>query len=255
MNFNSNSNISASGIRGQINCIVIDDEPPAIQIIEKHIEKVPFLNRIASFDNSVEASIFLQQQAIDLVFMDIQMPELSGVQLVKLLKGKSKVIFTTAYSQYAIEGYENDVVDYLLKPISFERFFQASQKVFEGLQTPISAKLERNSEEYIFVKIQNKYLKIFLYEIIYIESSGNYLNIFMMNDQITVYGSIKDFATKLPDNQFIRVHKSYIIATDFLRSVEGNQIILVHNKNEIKIPLGDVYKSVFYKFLNSKVVN
>jgi DNA-binding LytR/AlgR family response regulator len=238
-----------------INCIVVDDEPPAIEILEKYIEKLPFLNRIASYDNSVEASIALQTQAVDLVFLDIQMPELSGIQLVKLLKGKSKVIFTTAHSQYAIEGYDNNVVDYLLKPISFERFFQACQKVMATMPTPLLQTNERPNEAYIFVKIQNKYVKLFLYEIVYIESMGNYLTVVTLNDKIVLHGSIRDFAAKIPETQFIRVHKSYIIATEYIKSVEGNQILLNYGKSEVKIPLGEVFRGIFYQFLNSKVVN
>jgi two-component system, LytTR family, response regulator len=239
-----------------LNCIVVDDEPPAIEILEKYIEKLPFLNRIASFDNSVEASIALQTQPVDLAFLDIQMPELSGVQLVKLLKGKCKVIFTTAHSQYAIDGYDHNVVDYLLKPIAFERFFQACQKVMETtLITPIAPTIERPNDAYIFVKTQNKYLKIFLYEIVYVESMGNYLTVFTLNEKLVLYGSIKDFAAKIPETQFIRVHKSYIVATEYIKSVEGNQILLGFGKNEVKIPLGEVFRAVFYQFLNSKVVN
>jgi two-component system, LytTR family, response regulator len=238
-----------------LNCIVVDDEPPAIEILEKYIEKLPFLNRIASFDNSVEASIALQKQAVDLVFLDIQMPELSGIQLVKLLRGKCKIIFTTAHSQYAIDGFDNNVVDYLLKPIAFERFFQACQKVMETSPTPLSQINERLNEAYIFVKTQNKYVKLFLYEIVYVESMGNYLTVFTLNDKIVLHGSIRDFAAKIPDTQFIRVHKSYIIATEYIKSVEGNQILLNYGKNEVKIPLGEVFRGVFYQFLNSKVVN
>lgn len=237
-----------------INCIVVDDEPPAIEILEKYIEKLPFLNRIASFDNSVEASIALQTQSLDLVFSDIQMPELSGIQLVKLLKGKCKVIFTTAHSQYAIDGYDNNVVDYLLKPISFERFFQACQKIMATTSVPLSQTNERPNEAYIFVKTQNKYVKLFLYEIVYVESMGNYLTVFTLNDKIVLHSSIRDFAAKIPETQFIRVHKSYIIATEYIKSVEGNQILLNYGKNEVKIPLGEVFRGVFYQFLNSKMV-
>jgi DNA-binding LytR/AlgR family response regulator len=241
-------------------CAIIDDEPPAIEILENYVQKIPFLNHIASFDSAVEAAIALKAKPVDLVFVDIHMPELSGVQLVKLLNGLSKIIFTTAHRQYALEGYDYHIVDYLLKPIAFERFLAAVQKLPQAAALPYPQEsmsaIESKMAETIFVKTQNKIVQIALAEIVYIEGLGNYLTLHCTTERFVVHGAIKDFEERLPAAQFKRVHKSYLIAIDRIKAVEGNQILLSHMPHQpVKIPLGAAYRTAFMRYLQERILN
>jgi two-component system, LytTR family, response regulator len=250
-----------------ITCAIIDDEPPALEILEKYIQRVPFLQHVASFDSSVDAALALKAQAVDLIFLDIHMPELSGLQLVKLLSGHGKIIFTTAHRQYALDAFEYNVLDYLLKPISFERFLAAVHKAQQNIahhEAPIPlsesvpnpvATLESDPEAYIFVKINNKVVKVFLNQILYLEGLGNYVGIHTFGERLVVHCSIKDLAAHLPSEKFMRVHKSYLIAVELIKSVEGNQLFLEGGNIACSVPLGAAYREAFFQYLQRKMVN
>jgi two-component system, LytTR family, response regulator len=250
-----------------ITCTIIDDEPPALEILEKYIQRVPFLQLVASFDSSVDAALALKAKPVDLILLDIHMPELSGLQLVKLLSGHSKIIFTTAHRQYALDGFEYNILDYLLKPISFERFLAAVHKVRQNIaytetnippsesKSSLAATIETDSEAYIFVKINTKVVKVFLNQILYLEGLGNYVGIHTFSERLVVHCSIKDIATHLPSEKFMRVHKSYLIAVELIKSVEGNQLFLEGGNTYCSVPLGAAYREAFYQYLQKKMVN
>lgn len=239
-----------------IRCIIVDDKPLAIDILKDYITKVPFLELTFSSTNPLEALNHVIEGHTDLVFLDIQMPELSGLQFIKIIQGRCKVIFTTAYSEYALEGFENDAVDYLLKPISFERFYKAAQKAQTSIEGPASQKTinittpltPEKEVEFIFVKTEYKLVKINIADIQYIEGMQNYVIIHTLNDKVMSLQSLKKTEEQLPSAQFLRVQKSYIIAINKINSVERNRITI---GKEI-IPLGDVYREAFFKAIKNK---
>jgi DNA-binding LytR/AlgR family response regulator len=239
-----------------INCIIVDDEQHAIEVLDHYVKQTPHLHLVASFTNPIEALKLLGEQKIDLVFLDIQMPELSGIDLIKAIQGKSKVILTTAYSEYALEGYELYVVDYLLKPIRLPRFLAAVQKAVEQL----NAKNETHSQQeiveddYIFVKTESKgkLLKINLADIDFIESMKNYVAIHRGGQKTLVYTSMKDLEERLPKKQFIRVHKSFIIPISRITGIEGNLVRLKNVTAEILI--GENYKAELMEIIRGKMI-
>ena len=223
----------------QINCLVIEDEPLALKKLLHFIDKVEYLRLTKTFDNAVDAIGFLKENAVDLIFLDIQMEGFTGIQFLESIKERPKVIVTTAYDKYAIKGYELDVVDYLLKPFTFERFVQAVEKVFNSLaEKPSSA-----SSEYIFVKTEYRLEKIKVSDILYIEGMNEYLGIVTADKKVMTLQNFKSLEDLLPTNKFLRVHKSYMIAVDKIDSIERNRI-KIHN---ILIPISDTYKKNFYK--------
>ena len=240
-----------------INCIVIDDESHTSKLIESHIEKTPSLSLVKTFRSPIEALSFLQREYIDLIFLDIQMPELTGIEFLKILGGKAKVIITSAYAEYAIEGYEHDVIDYLLKPISFDRFFKAAQKAINTtLPSAPNSTIEGNSD-FILVKTETKgkMVKIDTKDIYYIEGLKNYVSIYTLNDRIIALLNIKDLEQNLPTAHFLRVHKSYIVNIDKISAIESNQIVLkdsVVRKNAI--PLGVTYRRTFYQTFEKHIM-
>jgi two-component system, LytTR family, response regulator len=240
-----------------INCLIIDDEQAAIDVLKIYIKNVPSLNLVAESLGPVEALEIVYTQKIDLIFIDIQMPELSGLDFIKLTKGRSKFILTTAYKQYALEGYEHNVVDYLLKPISFERFLQAIQKV-QDLMTPIISPQETQfsisskSEDYIFIKTDSRMQKVNFTEILYVEGLGNYVTIHTTKGKFVTLLNVKDLEENLPSDIFMRVHRSYIISLGKIEFVEGNQIFL---DKDTSIPLGETYKNQLWAALDSKIIS
>lgn len=222
-----------------LQCIIADDEPIARQIIENYIQEIPNLEVVASCKNAFEVMEVLQTTAIDLLFLDINMPKLSGLSLLKTLQQKPNVIITTAYPEYAIEGFELSVTDYLLKPFSLERFLQAVLKVQQqpSLQTPTVAVINEETSSTIFVKSDKKILKISFDDIHYIEAYGNYIKIFTDTMILTPH-TLSDFLEKLPQ-QFLRIHKSYAINFKHLKLIDGNQIVL---DNTAKLPIGKSYR-------------
>lgn len=238
-----------------INCIIVDDEQHAIDILENYVGQTPTLHLAGTAANPIEALQLISSQKIDLVFLDIHMPELSGIDFIKAINGKAKVILTTAYSEFALESYELDVVDYLLKPIRFPRFLQAVQKVIAELNEHTSHQLSHQTEDdYIFVKTESKgkLLKINLNDVDYIEGMKNYVAIFCNGQKILVYASMKELEERLPQKQFIRVHKSFIIPVTKISGIEGNVLRLKNVTSEIFI--GDSYKTDLMELVKNKII-
>jgi two-component system LytT family response regulator len=238
-----------------ISCIIVDDEQHAIDILEYYVKQTPQLNLLASFLNPIDALQFVSEEKVDLLFLDIHMPEISGLDFIKAIHGKSKVILTTAYSEFALEGYELYVVDYLMKPIRLPRFLAAVQKAGDQLQLKSTAGHESSGEmDYIFVKTEakGKYLKIDLADIDYIESSKNYVVIHRGAQKTMVYTSMKELEDKLPARQFMRVHKSFIVPVSRITGVEGNLLRLKNIQAEIII--GDSYKEPVMEMIRSRMI-
>ncbi len=241
----------------KISCIVIDDEPLAMEKMVGYIEKLPYLNLIATFDNAIEPLDFLKTKKVDLIFLDVQMERLTGIQFLEVLNNKPNVILTTAYSEYAIKGYDLDISDYLLKPISFERFVKAVDKVYEKLQNAlppvhsgqeVMASQASGGEGYIFVKTEFRLEKIMFSDILYIEGMGDYLRIITPTKKIMTLQNFKKMEEMLPSSNFFRVHKSYIVAVDKIENIERNRIKI----QDKLIPVSETYRKTFQDFLSKK---
>ncbi|MEM9672035.1 MAG: LytTR family DNA-binding domain-containing protein [Bacteroidota bacterium] len=220
-----------------INCIAIDDEPLALDLVEDFASKVPFLNLVATYNSGLDALDLLNDQQVDLLFLDIQMPDISGMQFIKSLEHPPKVIFTTAYAQHAVEGFNVDAVDYLLKPFTFERFLKAANKARQLIQTGTSSNL---TENYMFVKSGYDMVKVNYDDIQFIEGLKDYVKIHTEGKTVIALLSMKSLEESLPAS-FFRVHRSYIINFRFLESV-GRRNVIVSKKD---IPLGDMYREQF----------
>ncbi|WP_299523265.1 LytTR family DNA-binding domain-containing protein [Winogradskyella sp.] len=222
-----------------LKCIIADDEPIARQILENYIADTPNLELVRICKNAFEVIELLQEQQADILFLDINMPKLSGLALLKTLKQRPNVVITTAYTEYAVEGFDLAVTDYLLKPFSLERFLRAVLKVREQISQKgiVQYSNHDNEETSIFVKSDKKIIKIEFNMISYIEAYGNYIKIYT-NHMILTPQTLSDFLKKLP-NHFLRIHKSYIINFNHVELIEGNQIIL---QDDIKLPIGKSYK-------------
>lgn len=237
----------------KINCLIVEDEPLARSLISDYVNKVPYLHLVAACPNAMAAMEVLRQNPVDLLFLDIQMPEVTGTTLFKILPQKPMVIFTTAYSEYALEGFELDAVDYLLKPISFERFLKAVEKanarLLSDIRTGIPAETQTVPvQPFVFVKDGNKLVKIFLDDILYIEGLKDYVTIHTRQQKITTPQRMKNLEEQLPSDRFIRIHNSYII---HIRAVDA-----VH-KNEVQIgqallPVSDSYRKAFRDFIERR---
>jgi two-component system LytT family response regulator len=237
----------------KIRCLIVDDKPLAIDLLTDYVSKVPFLELIAVTTNPIEALSLLKQHSVDLIFLDIQMPELTGLQFIKLAGPSYKIILTTAYTDYAMEGYEHDVIDYLLKPISFERFYRAANKALSILGTDHSSRNDLKTElifatDYLFVKTATRLQKVNLADILYIQSLQNYIIIVCLNEKIMSLQPLKKFEEQLPAQEFVRVHKSYLIAIRQISSLEGNRIYI----GDVTIPIGDTFKESFLQKINWK---
>lgn len=230
-----------------IRCAVIDDEPWALALLIDYISKISFLELVFSTTNSMEALQKIHQQPVDLVFLDIQMPELTGMQFMKINGNRSRVILTTAYSEYALDGYEHNVIDYLLKPISFERFFSAALKAKDILQPSANALPATTSvtevSDQIFVKTDSRIINVSLAEILFMEGLKDYIAIHTTKEKLITLESLKALEESLPKQRFIRVHKSYIVAIPKIESIERNRIFI----GEAVIPIGETYKEAFFK--------
>lgn len=224
-------------------CIAIDDEFPATQLIESFISKMPDIQLIKSFSNATAALEFLNSNEIDIVFLDIQMPQLNGIDLIQSLRRKQKIILTTAYDQYAIEGFNLEVIDYLLKPFSYQRFAQAVNKAVKQIELEKDKRSDHDLPDFISVKADYKWHKIYLSDIDYIEGLKAYLSIFVKGKRTIVLDSLKNYEEKLPKDQFIRVHKSYIVPISKIKAMDGNMLLL----GEKQIPIGKSYKETVFK--------
>ncbi|HAM97696.1 MAG TPA: DNA-binding response regulator [Marinilabiliales bacterium] len=222
-----------------IRCIAVDDEPLALTIISEYARKVPFISLEKVFTNATDALMYLQTEKPELVFLDIQMPEIKGIDLARIIQWKTAIIFTTAYSQYAVESYSLDAIDYLLKPVPFERFLQAVNKAAHYLQNEkiTSSSNERN---FLFVKSGYKAVKINFDDIFYIEGLKEYVTIFAKSQKVLKLDTLKNLEQLLPKNHFVRVHKSYIVNLNHVKASFGNTIEI----NDKQIPVGRAYKEV-----------
>lgn len=236
----------------KIKCLVVDDEPLAAGLIEKHIQQIPQLELVASCWNALKAFELLKKEQIDLIFLDIQMPVLNGIEFVKSLPNPPSIIFTTAYRDYAVESYELEVVDYLLKPITFTRFFKSINKYLSRLEQnqpnssiPVPTNnTPSDSEDFIYVNTNRKYVKVLFQEVFYIESLKDYVRIHTENQRITTKDKISEFVEKLP-NYFLRVHRSFIVNTQQIKAYTVNDIEI----GDQEIPIGVSYKKEVMAFL------
>ena len=226
----------------KLSCIIADDEPIARQILQNYIEETPNLKLLASCKNAFEVMEILQQHRVDILFLDINMPKLTGLSLLKTLREKPNVIITTAYPEYAVEGFELSVIDYLLKPFSLERFLQAVSKIPKTQKTTPSqndtpSAMREEAMKSLFVKSNKKIIKVNFNDISHVEAYGNYVKIYT-DKMILTPLTLSEFLKKLPDS-FIRIHKSFIINFNSLKLIDGNQVVL---QDHIKIPIGKSYR-------------
>lgn len=217
----------------------------------EYVKKVPSLNLIEAFSNPLAAMETLRSASIDILFLDVQMPEITGISLLKILKKRPLVVLTTAYSQYALEGYELDVADYLLKPITFERFLKSVDKITQRLESapamqPSSAEPVNATPAFIFVKDGTKLVKVKLDEILYIEGLKDYVTIHTMNQKIVTLQRLKALEEQLPANKFIRIHNSYIVSLDAVDVIQKNEVQI----KGVTLPVGDTYRKAFKEFID-----
>lgn len=235
-----------------MNCIALDDEPLALDIIEAYVKKHPELNLIARCNNAEEASKVLNSQHIDLMFLDIQMPGVTGLNFIRLLKNKPLFMFTTAYSEYAIDGFELDAIDYLLKPIAYDRFEKAIEKAKEYYTIKNNSGLTESDLEndFIFVKANQQLIKLAYGEILYVEAFADYVKIFLNDRKIVTLQTMKKMEAKLPSDIFSRVHRSFIVNRKAVQSFSTS----VCEVNGEKIPVGKNYKNDFIKLMKSNPI-
>ncbi|WP_261510475.1 LytR/AlgR family response regulator transcription factor [Chryseobacterium paludis] len=223
-----------------INCIIVDDEPLAIQLLESHISKIETLKLLGTAKSAIEAYQLLQEKSIDLMFLDIQMPDLNGIDFLKSLNKKPKTIFTTAYREFAIEGFELEAVDYILKPITFERFFKSVDRVLRNVST------EKTAEEFILLKSEGLQRKILLNEIIYFEGNGNDVKVVLKGSlHIVAKNKISELNDVLSEKGFIRVHRSFLINSRYVTAFNNDEVLL----EKSSIPVGRSYKREFDDFI------
>ncbi|HMC00515.1 MAG TPA: response regulator transcription factor [Flavobacteriaceae bacterium] len=239
--------------RYKIQCLVIDDEPPAREILIRHIASLESLTLVGSCSNAVEAISFLNEHPVDLLFLDIEMPQLLGTNFIRTLKNPPKVIFTTAYRKYAVEGFELDAVDYILKPISFERFLKAINKVLKmeigNEQTLEKSKKDQieTANSFLYFRVDRKMVKVFFNEILYIESLKDYIKIVTVSKSIVTKYVLSTLDEILPRNDFLRVHKSYIVNISKIDSYNTDSIQILKNE----LPIGRFYKLEVNRVLNA----
>jgi DNA-binding LytR/AlgR family response regulator len=239
-------------------CIIVEDEPLARNLLSAYISKVPRLELKQSFSNALDALEYLRENPVDVLFSDIQMPEVTGITLLKLLKTKPLIFLTTAYSEYALEGYELEVYDYLLKPISFERFLKALEKgiarldgnVSQPISTIIQEVQSAPNQDYIFVKDGTKLVKINLSDILYIEGLKDYVCIYTPQKKIISLQTMKSLEASLPSDRFVRVHNSFIIAFSAIEEIEKDRLVI----NKSTIPISDTYKKTFREIIDKRQI-
>ncbi len=233
-----------------INTIAIDDEPLALQLVAGYIEKTPGLVLVGKFDNPLDAVDFMADQTVDLIFVDIQMPDLTGIEFTRAMAKGPKVIFTTAYEKYALEGYRLDVVDYLLKPFSYEEFFKAVQKTLRLIRLEQKAEMNQvdANSEFLFLKSEYKIRRINFNDILYIEGLKDYVKVYTKNDPKPVLSltSLKLLESKLPESTFMRIHRSFIVNLEKIDTIERSRIVF----GKVYIPVSDQYKEKFQEFVN-----
>lgn len=232
-------------------CIIIDDEPLAIEVLERYVQQIPQLELITTFQNPVEAFHFIQKEVIDLIFVDIEMTVLTGMDLIKTLKHAPKAIITTAYREFAVESYELDVIDYLVKPIPFHRFMKAVQKALPPEEPPALALDVNAVPEEIWVKADKKLHRIALEDICYVESLKDYIRIKTKQEDVITYQTMQGILQKLPPAQFVRIHKSFIVSLSSISAIEGNQVFI----GKWALPIGRLYKEHFLTIIAGRKGN
>ena len=239
-----------------INTIIIDDEPLALEILESHIAGIPELNLVAKCSNALEANKALNEHDIDLMFLDIQMPQLTGVEFLRSLPQPPMAIFTTAYPEYAVEGFNLEAVDYLLKPVSLERFVKAVNKAIDKFKTERIASIPQDevdvSEDYFFVKSDKKLRKVFYKDILYIEGLKDYVIIRCEVGRVITLQTMKSLEARLPSKMFKRIHRSYILNLIKIQALEGNMVELIEKGQPKMIPIGKNYRESLSQIIESK---
>jgi DNA-binding LytR/AlgR family response regulator len=233
----------------KLKCIIVDDEPMALKLIEKYVSQTPDLELVGKFENAFEAEKAIQSTPVDLLFLDIQMPDMDGIEFAAKLPPQVRVIFTTAFQEYALESYKVNALDYLLKPFNYTEFLKATEKAKNWFQlVNISAKTE-NEEAYMLVKSGYKSMQIKLNEILYIQGLKDYVKIYIeeLSSPILTLMTMKNLETDLPQDKFMRVHRSFIVALDKIRSIEKGMIKI---KDKI-IPISDSYRATFQEYVNN----
>jgi len=225
----------------KIKCIIVDDEPLAISLLESYVRNVPFLELVFSAENPITALEYIQNHPSDLIFLDIQMPELTGINFMKILGDRKKYILTTAYSEYALEGYEHNIIDYLLKPVSFERFYKSAVKVQQRLMT-----VENKTGTHFFVKCSGQQHRINFEDILYVESIKDYVNIRTETQEYIVLDTLKSMEIQLPESSFARIHKSFIVNLKRIKSIGSRNVTLLSDQ---EIPVGESYRAGFLQRL------
>ncbi|SNC60689.1 two component transcriptional regulator, LytTR family [Hymenobacter gelipurpurascens] len=238
-----------------LRCLLVDDEPLALRLLTSYVERVPFLELVGTCRSALEAMTVLQREQVDVMFLDIQMPDLTGVEFVRTLRPEALVIFTTAYEAYALEGFNLNAVDYLVKPIAFDRFVQAAQRAQDRLSpkpteaaAPAPPAPPASADDFIFVKADYHTQRINLRDIRYLEGLKDYIKIFTGGKPVLTLNSLKAFEDRLPSQDFVRVHRSYIVALSWIDSIRKNRIYL----GDAIIPVGDSYSDAFHKLIEER---
>lgn len=236
-----------------LNCLIVDDEPLALDLLESYVNRTPFLHLVGRCDSGIKALSVITEEPVDLVFLDIQMPELSGLELSRLVSDQVKIVFTTAFEQYAIEGFRVDALDYLLKPFNYPEFLKAATKALHWKET---SKPEANSpkiQDSIFVKSDYKLVQIQLQDILYIEGVKDYIRVQTESNEngILTLINMKTIEEHLPADTFIRVHRSYIVNINKIKTIERNRIVF----GKLYIPISDSYKDRFMELLDKRAIN
>ncbi|GEQ86764.1 DNA-binding response regulator [Patiriisocius marinistellae] len=239
----------------KISCVIVDDEPMALNLVESYVEKTPFLDLKQKCSSAIEAMEFIKNNPVDLLFLDIQMPDLTGIEFSKMLPKETRVIFTTAFDHYALEGFKVEAIDYLLKPFDYAEFLAAANKantwfeLFKGVRKSILSE----EKEFLFVKSEYKQLRIKLADVLYFEGLKDYIKIWLKDNPkpILTLMSLKSLEEELPETQFMRVHRSFIVALKSIEVIERSQIII----NKQRITVSEQYKSKFLAFINNNSLN
>jgi len=230
-----------------IRCLIIDDKPLAIDILVDYVSKIHFLELAATTTNPIEGLSIIRDEAIDLVFLDIQMPELTGLQFMSIAGKKCKVILVTAYAEFALDGFENDVVDYLLKPVAFERFYRAAEKAALAIEKQTVTVESPPTSDHIFIKAAHRIQRVDLKDVLYIEGLQNYIAVHTKAEKIISLQTLKSIEAQLPVKDFIRVHKSFIISLRQISAIERGRILI----GGAIIPIGDSYRDKFFRAIGN----
>ena len=231
-----------------MNCIAIDDEPKALEVIERYCRKSDLVDLKATFREPVKAIEFLNREKIDLIFLDINMPDINGMQLIQTLAAKPMVIFTTAYSTYAVESYNLNAIDYLLKPITFERFLAAINKASNAISLQNKQSAKEDEAGTVFIKSGPHTYQVKVADILYLEKDGNYITVHLKDKQILIRENMGDIFDMVPSTDFVRVHKSFVVAIKHISMIEAHQLSI----NGVKIPIGSTYRDLLKERLGLK---